>query len=203
VAAPGSVAGDYTKEGNLCGYVDRNYLPGKIYPEYYDYGDNEGILSTIPAVATALLGALTGQWLRSSYSAARKLLGLLLAGFVCLLVGYAWGLVFPIIKNLWTSSYVFVAGGYSLLLLAFFYGVIDVLRFRWWAFFFIVIGSNAILIYMAPEVLDFEKAARFFLGGAATRAGEAWGPVVLASGVLALKWLLLLYFYRRKWFLRV
>ncbi|HEY3966153.1 MAG TPA: DUF5009 domain-containing protein [Planctomycetaceae bacterium] len=79
VPVPGGSAGDYTKEGNLAGYIDREYLPGKIYKAYYGYGDNEGLLSTIPAVATALLGALAGQWLRSAQSPGRKFLGLLLA----------------------------------------------------------------------------------------------------------------------------
>jgi predicted acyltransferase len=201
-AAPGFERGDFSPEGNLPGYIDRAYLPGKIYQEYYGYGDNEGLLSTIPAVATALLGALAGQWLRSERSAIRKVLGLLAAGGACLVVGYSWGYVFPIIKNLWTSSFVLVAGGWSLLLLAFFYGVIDALRFRWWAFFFVVIGSNAIFAYMAEKFVDFHYTSNFLLGGAARYAG-AYAPVILASGVVLLKWLILLYFYRKKLFLRV
>jgi predicted acyltransferase len=245
VPAPGSVAGDYTKLGNLAGYIDKHYLPGKIPPDYYGYGDNEGYLSTIPAVATALLGALAGLWLRSRYSPGRKVLGLLLAGGVCLGVGYAWHEVFPIIKNIWTSSFVLYAGGWSLLLLALFYGIIDALGFRRWAFFFVVIGSNAIVIYLLVEAVDFAYTARFLFGGLARLAGmpieaaaDSWslaaqtqftscigtgpapyligvaqstaaaysgagaGPVVLALGVLALEWLLLLYLYRNKIFLR-
>src|SRR5205085_5997478 len=127
VPAPGSAAGDYSLRGNLAGYVDSRYLPGKIPEKYYGYGDNEGLLSTIPAVATALLGALAGHWLRSGRPGARKALGLAVAGGVCLLLGWAWGTRFPIIKNLWTSSFALFAGGWSLLLLALFYGVIDVL----------------------------------------------------------------------------
>jgi predicted acyltransferase len=121
---------------------------------------------------------------------------------VCLAIGYGWSYSFPIIKNLWTSSFVLFAGGWSLLLLAFFYGVIDVLGFRWWAFFFIVIGSNAILAYMAEKFVDFHYTANFLFGGAAKHAGS-FGPVILTSGVLLLKWLLLLYLYRKKLFLRV
>jgi predicted acyltransferase len=202
VAAPGESAGDYSKEHNIAGYVDRHYLPGKIYKDYYEFGDNEGLLSTIPAVATALLGALAGQWLRSGHSPAWKVLGLLLAGVACLAIGYGWGEVFPIIKNLWTGSFVLVAGGWSLLLLALFYGVIDVVGFRWWAFFFVVIGSNAILAYMAEKFVDFHYTSNFLFWGAAKHAGS-FGPVILTSGVLLLKWLLLLYLYRRKLFLRV
>jgi predicted acyltransferase len=203
VPAPGFSAGDYTLTGNLPGYVDAHYLPGRIPKEYYGYGDNEGLLSTIPAVATALLGALAGQWLRSGQSPAHKFLGLVGAGAVCLVVGYGWGQVFPIIKNIWTSSFVLFAGGWSLLLLALFYGVIDAVGLWRWAFFFIVIGSNAIFIYVAPHFLDFDYTGHFLFGGAARLAGPAWGPVVMAAGILAVKWLLLLYLYRKKLFLRV
>jgi predicted acyltransferase len=202
VPAPGSTAGDYSIEGNLAGYVDRHYLPGKIMKEYYGYGDNEGLLSTIPAVATTLLGVLAGHWLRSGRGPTARLLGLTLAGIGCLIIGTAWGTVFPIIKNLWTSSYVLVAGGWSLLLLAAFHGIIDILGWRRWAFFFTVIGANAILIYVVPRFIDFEKIARFFLGGVIRHTGS-FGPVVLALGVLAAEWLLLLYLYRRRLFLRV
>ena len=202
VAAPGSGPGDYTKERNLPGYVDRTYLPGKIYEEYYGYGDNEGLLSTIPAVATALLGALAGQWLRAGAGAGRKVLGLLLAGVACLAVGYGWGLVFPIIKNLWTSSFVLYAGGWSLLLLAFFYGIIDALGFRKWAFFFVVIGSNAIVIYILPKFLDFKFTADALFGGLVKQTGS-FAPVAALLSVLVVEWLFLLFLFRKRLFLRV
>src|SRR5262249_7305319 len=206
------------------GCAARHYLPGKILEKYYGYGDNEGILSTIPAVATALLGALAGQWLRAGRSAAVTLLGLTLAGVVCLLLGATWGgwlavfknlgtrslvadpvkspgawMEFPVIKNLWTSSFVLVAGGWSLLLLAFFHGVIDVLGFRRWAFFFTVIGANAITIYVVPRFIDFPKVARFFLGGLIRHSGS-FAPVALAAGVLAAGGLVLLFLFRRRLF---
>jgi predicted acyltransferase len=200
--APGSAAGDYSRYGNLAGYVDAHYLPGKIVEEYYGYGDNEGLLSTIPAVATALLGALAGHWLRSGRPGVQKVLGLAAAGVVCVVLGWAWGFWFPIIKNIWTSSFVLYAGGWSLLLLAFFYGVIDVLCLRAWAFFFVVIGANAITIYLLPHIIDFHKVGHFFLGGVGRHAG-AFGPVVAALGVLAAEWLVLLYLYRKRLFLRV
>jgi predicted acyltransferase len=202
VPAPGSSAGDYSIEGNVAGYVDRHFLPGRILEQYYGFGDNEGILSTIPAVATALLGALAGRWLRSGQTPGIKILGLALAGGLCLAAGTAWGLWFPVIKNLWTSSFVLVAGGWSLLLLALFYGVIDVLKWRRWAFFFVVIGANAVTIYVVPRFVDFPKIAQFFLGGVIRHSGS-FAPVALALGVLAAQWLFLLYLYRRRLFLRV
>lgn len=202
VPAPGGIAGDYSMEGNLAGYLDRTYMPGMILEKYYGFGDNEGFLSTIPSLATALLGVLAGTWLSSSAGPWHKVLGLAIAGLISLGAGTAWGLSFPVIKNLWTSSFVLVAGGWSLLLLAAFYALVDVLHFHRLAFFWIVIGMNAITIYVGQQIVDFYGIAQFFLGGLAGLAGESSGLVMLL-GVLAVKWLLLLFMYRHRIFLRV
>ncbi|GIW88394.1 MAG: DUF5009 domain-containing protein [Isosphaeraceae bacterium] len=202
VPAPGGRAGDLSPEGNVSGYLDRTLLPGRIMPEYYGYGDNEGVLSTIPAVATALLGVLAGTWLLTDRRPWVKVGGLLGAGAACLGLGIAWGQVFPVIKNLWTSSFVLVAGGWSLILLGAFYAVIDVLGARWLALPFAVIGANAITIYVGQEFLDFERISRFFLGGVARLSG-AWEPVVLAAGVVGAAWVFLYILWRNRWFLRV
>ena len=203
VPAPESKqAGDYSIETNLSGYIDRHVLPGKIYKSYYGYGDNEGLLSTIPAVATTLLGVLAGHWLLSGRSGWQKASGLVTAGLVCLGVGTLWGQVFPVIKILWTSSYVLIAGGYSLLLLALFYTIIDVLKFRAWAFFFVVIGVNAITIYIANRIIPFERIAEFFFSGVARIAGSS-GPVIIQIGTVLIEWLFLLHLYRHKIYLRV
>lgn len=196
-------AGDYTKETNLSGYVDRQLLPGRIMKSYYGYGDNEGLLSTIPAVATVLLGVLAGEWLLSDRRSAIKALGLLGAGVVLTPLGYLWGEYFPIIKNLWTSSFVLVAGGFSLLLLGLFYLVIDVWKLRGWSFFFVVIGMNAITIYMAQVIIPFGDIAKFFLSGTLPLLSDPVRLIVLALGVLAVKWFFLYHLYRTKTFLRV
>lgn len=196
-------AGDYTKETNLSGYVDRQLLPGRIMKSYYGYGDNEGLLSTIPAVATVLLGVLAGEWLLSDRRSAIKALGLLGAGVVLTPLGYLWGEYFPIIKNLWTSSFVLVAGGFSLLLLGLFYLVIDVWKLRGWSFFFVVIGMNAITIYMAQAIIPFGDIAKFFLSGTLPLLSDPVRLIVLALGVLAVKWFFLYHLYRTKTFLRV
>lgn len=213
VAPPDSFAGDFSKEHNLSGWVDRHYLPGKIFKGYYEFGDNEGLLSTIPALGTALLGVLAGELLRSRRSKWLKLLGLLMAGGVCLGLGYAWCYKvpspyrFPIIKNIWTSSFVLWAGGWSLVLLALFYLVIDILRLRSWAFFFVVIGMNAITVYMAERILNFSQLSRFFFEGIGKLAGACLGApaheVVVAAGAVALAWLFVYHLYRQKLFLRV
>lgn len=202
VPAPESRAGDLAKETNLAGYLDRHYLPGKIYPAYYGYGDNEGLLSTIPAVATALLGVLAGRWLLTDRSRWTKAAGLAAMGLACLGLGTLWGRDFPIIKILWTSSYVLVAGGWSLLLLALFSTIIDVLNLRAWSFVFIVIGVNAITIYVAARIIPFDDISRFLFGGVARLSGS-FGPVVVPIGVIVLEWLLLLHLYRNRIFLRV
>jgi predicted acyltransferase len=142
----------------------------------------------------------------SRYSPWVKVAALLGAGGACLGLGTAWGLQFPVIKILWTSSYVLIVGGWSLILLGLFYAVIDVLRIRSWSWFFVVIGVNAITIYLASRIIPFDHLAKFFFGGLARLADQyavLSGPVVLSAGVLVLEWLLLFYLYRRRIFLRV
>ena len=199
VPVPGYGAGNLTMEGCLSSWIDQHVIRGVLY---YKHGDNEGLISTFPAVCTALLGVLAGQWLRSDRTGSRKAAGLAAAGVLCVIAGYVWGHVFPIIKILWTSSYVLFAGGWSLLLLAVFYWIIDVMRWRWWAFFFVVIGMNAITIYFLQRFVDFDGIARFFLGGIARHAGLLT-PLVLPVGAFAARWLLLWFLYRHKAFFRV
>jgi len=202
IPAPGGVAGDYSMEGNLAGYLDRTFLPGIILDKYYGYGDNEGFLSTIPAIATALLGVLAGTFLQSPTGPWRKVLGLTAAGLACMIVGNFWGQSFPVIKNLWTSSFVLVAGGWSLLLLSLFYAVVDVLEFHRLAFFWVVIGMNAITIYVGQRIVDFGDISQFCFGGVAGMAGAS-SALVLLVGVIVVKWLLLYFLFRHKIFLRV
>ena len=202
VGAPGGMPGDFSIEGNLGGWVDRHFLPSKIYKAYYGFGDNEGLLSTIPAIATALLGVLAGQTLRSSWRPSAKIASLLVAGAACVTAGYFWHPHFPVIKNLWTSSFVLVAGGFSLILLALSYTIVDVLGFKKLAFVFTVIGANAITIYVLSRFVDFEKIAQFFFGGFIRLSGN-WGEIVTLAGVIVVEWMLLLFLYRNKLFLRV
>jgi predicted acyltransferase len=195
-------AGDLSEATNLAGYLDRHYLPNVKKLCCYHYGDNEGLLSTIPAVATALLGVLAGHWLLSDRNRWAKAAGLAAMGLGCLGVGLLWGRDFPVIKNLWTSTFVLVAGGWSLLLLALFYTVIDVLKLRAWAFVFVVIGVNAITIYIAKDIIPFDAISRYFLGGVARNSGS-FGPAVVPIGALVIEWLFLLHLYRNRIFLRV
>jgi predicted acyltransferase len=205
VPVPGFGAGVLTPEGNLGAYIDQQLLPGIFC--CYKYGDNEGILSTIPAIATALLGALTGHFLASEsprLNGLKKGLIMLAAGIAFLGTGRAWSVVFPIIKNLWTSSYVLFAGGWSLILLAVFYLVIDVWKIRRWSFPFVVIGLNSITIYMlSAGIINFQTMNKYFFTGVINLFSEPVQPVISAIGLLICEWVFLYILYRKKIFLKV
>lgn len=200
VPVPGDHGGPWTMHGNLANYVDRLvFTRGQMWE---DYGDPEGLLSTIPAVATALIGVFTGYWLRSSRPAGVKTLGMIAAGIVMIGGGYLWSLDMPIIKKLWTSSYVLVAGGWSLLLLAAFYWLIDVRGWKGWAFFFVVIGLNPITIYVGQEIVNFDAIGEYFLRGVIARWPD-YKPIIVLAGGLAARWLFLLFLNRQRVYLRV
>jgi predicted acyltransferase len=202
VPVPGGTAGDLSPAGNLSGFLDRTLLPGKIHEKYYGYGDNEGLLSTLPAVATVLVGIAAGKWLQSGYSKLEKASGLMALGAILVILGNLWGDYFPIIKNLWTSSFVLVAGGWSLMLLSLFYGIIDGLGYQRWAWIWIVIGANAITIYLLQRIIPFGKISEFFLDGLASLAGDQRSVVILA-GALVCKCILLAVMYHKRMFLRL
>ena len=202
VPVPGHGAGVMTPEGSLHSYIDQKLLPGKISEEFYGPGDSLGVASTLPAACSLLLGVFAGYWLKSDRGGRAKTLGLAASGVACLAFGYVWGLVFPIIKHIWTSSYVLWAGGWCLLLVALFYWLIDVKGLSRWAGFFTVIGVNAILVYFGQEVVDFDGIAGFFLGGVENRAAGL-APLVIPVGALAAKWLGLDFLYRKRIFFKV
>lgn len=200
-SAPGFPAGDMTMPGNVVSYVDRLIMPGKLY---LDIHDPEGILSTVPAISTALSGIFAGNLLRNTpMSQQKKAWVLMLLGVGFLLLARIWNIVFPINKNLWTSSFVLHAAGISLLLLAAFYYIIDVLGHKNWAFFFKVIGMNSILIYVAEIFIDFHYTANAFFQWLVQLVGDPYNVVVFAVCTLAIKWLFLYFLYKKKVFLRV
>ncbi len=205
IPVPGFGVGILTPEGNLAAYIDQRLLPGMFC--CYKFGDNEGILSTIPAIATALLGVLTGHflaWDSPRLNGLKKGLILLAAGIASLGIGNVWGFAFPIIKNLWTSSYVLVAGGWSLILLAVFYLIIDVWRIRRWSFPFVVIGLNSITIYMlCAGIMNFQTMNKFFFTGVISLFSEPARPVISAMTLAVCEWVLLYILYRKKIFLKV
>lgn len=151
VPVPGSGAGNFQEGANLANYIDQRYLPLKKYDGDHD---PEGLLSTLPAISTILLGVLAGQFIRNDrLSDQKKVRWLLLAGIAGVLLGFLWGIQFPVIKKIWTSSYVLVSGGYSCILLAGFYQLIEIWGIRKWASPFIWIGTNAIALYLLSAIL--------------------------------------------------
>ncbi|MBZ5859531.1 acyltransferase family protein [Flavihumibacter profundi] len=200
-SAPGFPAGDLTMEGNFASYVDRLLMPGRLY---LDIHDPEGLFSTIPAISTGLLGIITGTYIKNDPSkGTTKVMKMAGVGIIFLLMAYLWNFSFPINKNLWTSSFVLHVGGISLLLLAVFYYIIDVLGYQKWAFFFRVIGMNSILIYMSGHFINWEYTAKAFFQWLMQLAGEPYSLVVLAIAAVAVKWVFLYILYLKKVFLKV
>lgn len=206
IPVPGFGAGDLSMGATLTDYIDRALIPGQLYhmKGSAPHHDPEGLLATIPAIGTALAGAITGQFLKTPhYNGYRKTLGMMIAALACLDLALWWSVDFPINKNLWSSPFVLYCACWSLLLLAAFYLVIDVWRFRAWTLPLVVIGSNSILIYMAQKFINFDYTANFFFGGLYKITAETYQPLLMAVAVFAIKWLMLYLFYRKKIFLRV
>jgi predicted acyltransferase len=200
VPVPGFGAHDLSPGHTLTDYIDRLLIPGRLYQ---GDRDPEGLLATVPAIATALGGVVTGMLLKSErFSGYMKTLIMAATGGVCIGLAYLWNIEFPINKNLWTSSFVLLCAGWSLLFLSLFYVVIDVWRLRLWAFPLVVIGSNSIFIYMARKFVDFEYTTHFFFDGLLRHTGASQ-PLLWATCVLFVEWLLLLLLYRKRIFLRV
>ena len=214
VPPPGGTAGDLSPEGNLGAWIDRAVMEGHLYKPRWD---PEGILSTVPAISTTLLGIIAGLWLGSDETPSRKASLLAIAGVAGIAVGYLWSAVFPINKNLWTSSYVmFTAGGASLLLAAC-YWIIDVRGWRGWTKPFVVLGSNAITLFVVAALLartlGFIKVpsaggevslnrfiyVTFFAPSAAPKNAS----LMYALANLVVLFALLAWMYRRRIFVRV
>jgi predicted acyltransferase len=200
-SAPGFPHGDLTMQGNFASYIDRSIIPGRLYLVIHD---PEGLVSTIPAISTGLLGIFAGNMLRNNPSSgAKKAFRLLVTGIVFLVVGQIWNLDFPINKNLWTSSFVFHVGGLSLILLSIFYYIIDVLGYKKWAFFFRVIGMNSILIYMSGRFIDWHYTTNGFFEWLGQLVGDPFGIVMMAICFVLVKWAFLYFLYKKKVFLRI
>ena len=193
VPVPGYGAGDLGKEGNLAAWIDRAVLGPHVWRASRVY-DPEGILSTLPALATVLLGALAGHWLRREQPPAQKSAGLVGAGVAGTLAGLGWSLWFPINKALWTSSYVLLTAGLAALVLALCHHLIDALGWRRWARPFAVLGTNALLLFFL-STLTAVLLIRIAHGGRSLHRAlfetvfAPWAPPAAASLAYALAYL--------------
>lgn len=203
VPVPGYGPGVLTPEGNLAGYIDRLLVPGHYC--CYTFGDSEGLLSTIPAISTCMLGVLNGQWIqrikeksqeakKTELKEVKQLIGV---GITLILLALIWDRNFPINKNLWSSSFVLLTGGISMIMLGTFYILIDIYKLGKIFYYFLIIGSNSLLIYMISGSLGCESIVDLFLEP---------GPVydlVKSTMSLAIQWIILYVFYKKKWFIKL
>ncbi|MGB8184903.1 MAG: hypothetical protein WCF37_07750, partial [Pseudolabrys sp.] len=163
VPVPGIGPGSFSRDANLADWIDAHYLPGRLWDKTRD---PEGLLSTMPAIGTCLLGVLAGLLLKDRrLTPTQKSIWLISSGVAMIFAGYLWGLQFPVIKLIWTSSFVLVTGGYSAVLLGVMHQMIDVWRWKAWATIFVWIGANAIALYFINGVAGFEPFALRFVGG--------------------------------------
>ncbi len=201
---------------NLVAWLDRKLFWGHLYERARD---PEGLLSTVPALATCLIGLLTGTWLRSYRSLSTKLAGMVSCGILLTTAGEVWNLWLPINKKLWTSSYVLFTAGLALLCLALCYWVLDMRRWRGrWTEPFLVFGMNAIAAYVLSEALaGFLDSVRVKMPNGrvffwheviydrvfAPLGSPANASLVYALAYVALCWAAMWVLYRRRIFLKV
>ena len=179
-----------------CIYLNSDFL--KAMPKIAETG------IWIMSIPSTLLGVLAGHWLKSNRTENRKTFGLAVAGVIFVLLAIAWDRAgYLIMFRAWTGSFVMLTAGLSMVLLSLFYWVIDVKGYRKWAFFFVVIGTNAILAYWLrrSSIIDFQSIANFFILGIANHAGFI-KPFILALGLIAIQWFMLLFLYKHKIFLK-
>jgi len=201
IPMPGRDTVSFEPNQNIANYIDLHYLPGRLNDKTWD---PEGILSTLPAVGTAVLGILAGLLLKNKSLTDQKKVAMLIGGGAVLVaLGFLWGIQFPVIKKLWTSSYVLVAGGYSCMLLGSFYYLADVVKSRWWTPPFIWIGTNSLAIYLAWNVFEFGDLAERFVGGDIAAAFGAYGEVLVVAVSLLLVVAFARFLFKRQMFLRV
>ena len=207
ISAPdaSAAAAKFSPEWHFGCWLDRTILGPHKLGGANSLFDNEGFGGLFCTIVTAMLGMFAGEIVRAGGTKAtgRKAVNLLVCAVVCLASGLALSVFYPIVKNLWSPSFVLVVGGYSFAMFALFYWIIDVKGCSKWCFFFQVIGMNSITIYMAQRFVGFKTASAFFLGGVAGLMPDLWGQLVLKIGYIAACWLFLLFLYRKNVFLKV
>ena len=212
IPAPGFAAGDLTKEGSLPSFVDRVVFGKHVWAQAKVY-DPEGLLSTIPAIVTTLIGVLTGHWFRTEKSRMEKAAGMFVAGAVLVAIGWSWNSFFPINKALWTSSYVLFTGGLALQFLAFCYWLIDIKGYRRWAKPFEIFGMNAIALYVGAGLMatlfgEIKAGGQPLGGWIYENLFASWASPVNASLAFAISFVLVWLFfmwllYRRRIFIKI
>lgn len=194
VPAPGIPAGSYGQAANLVLWTDMATV-GRVLPEHWGT-----VICTLPTISTTILGMLLGELLMTSRSAAQKMKIIALTGLSGVVLGWALNPVIPIVMKIWTTSYGLASAGWACLMFLFFYWVIDVRGSRKWAFPFVVIGMNAVAIYMSESIIPWSKVVTIFTHPLAGTLGSTT-PLFHAIMVLLVEWLVLYWMYKRKIFL--
>lgn len=197
IPVPGHPPGMLEPTVNLPLYVDNLVLGHFQEGQGWTY-----ILTNMTFVCSVMLGVFAGYILLSDQTEKKKALQLVLLGIACLAAGKIWSNWFPIIHHLWTSSLVLYAGGWSYLLLAAFYWIIDVKGYKKWSFPFVVIGMNAIAVYVATHLFDFTLIGNVVVGGLSRWLGS-WKAFVQEVAALMVVWLILYWMYKKKTFIKV
>jgi predicted acyltransferase len=193
-----------TPNSNWHQYIDAQFLPGRKSGGGGIW-DINGILGTFPATVSCMLGVFAAKILQHKKLADKqRLLYMIGGGIGMIIIGYLWGIQMPVIKKIWSPTYVLVAGGYSLLLLGILYFLIDVKGYKKWTTLFVWIGVNPITIYMARNLIDFNGLAKRVVGGdLALLVGEKWAYLLAMIVSLGFSLILLRFMYHRKIFLKV
>jgi predicted acyltransferase len=202
VAPPGGIRGDLSPEGNLGAHIDRMLFGSHMWKPRWD---PEGLLSTLPAVGTALFGACAGLWLQSQAAPSRKTAGLLAAGVAGIAAGYVWNVWFPINKSLWSSSFVIFTAGAACLLLGACYWLTDIRGVRLTPL--VILGTNALALYVASSLLattlELRGGQHIYQSWFAPLGSPRNTSLLFALAHLAVLFALLAWMYRRRIFLRV
>jgi predicted acyltransferase len=193
VSAPGVPAGSYQPAVNLVRHIDLMVL-GRTYPVTDPWGT---VLCTLPTISTTILGMLIGGWLMSARSKETKVKMIAAAGFLCLAAGYGLSPIVPVIMKIWTTSYGLVSAGWACLMFLLFYWAIDFRGHRKWSLPFVVIGSNAVFIYMFASIVPLHDWVSIFTRGMVGTSGHL-ELLLRAVVVLAVEWVMLFWMYRNK-----
>jgi predicted acyltransferase len=193
----GEGSGAYLPENNAAIYLDK-----LLMGSFQDGSTYSWVLSSLNFGATTMLGVFSGYLLRSDFTKYRKVAYLLIFAAVCYLLAIVWHPAHPIIKHIWTGSFVLYAGSFSILLVAVFYLVIDVWNFKAWSNFFIIIGANAIVAYVASHLFDFKYISDIFISGLEQYVGN-WYYFLRYTGGFLVLFGLLWFMYVKKIFVRV
>ncbi len=196
IPTPDGHTGVLTIDQSWNSWVDQHWLPGITYRAMAT--DPEGLLSHFPAITNALLGAFAGRLLiLQALSNSKRIKWLVVASISCLVLGYLWAQFFPLNKVLWTSSFALVTTGWSGLLLALFYFIIDVCNWRTLGIIFAVVGANAILLYLLSSIMNWEYLKLSLFGGIINEATPSWQPLMSVCFSIVIQWLIAWYLYSK------